>query len=68
MFPETFSLETNNNKCKAVDANDWFMLGMTMAEKVYGLEVGSSAPSPTVAGLTTILETDGAFGELILFH
>ena len=54
-----------NSKYKAVDVNDWLMLGMTIAEKVYGLEVGGSAPPPTVAGLTTILETDGAFGELI---
>ena len=56
---------TPNSKYKAVDVNDWFMLGMTIAEKVYGLEVGGSSPPPTVAGLTTILETDEAFGELI---
>ncbi len=49
---------TPNSKYKAVDVNDWLMLGMTIA-------VGGSAPPPTVAGLTTILETDGAFGELI---
>ena len=55
------------NRYKAVDVNDWLMLGMTIAEKVYGMEVGGSAspPSMTVAGLTAILETDGAFGELI---
>ena len=58
-----------NNKYKAVDINDWLMLGMTIAEKVYGLEVGGSAPPPTVEGLTTILNTDGAFEELVsLFH
>lgn len=56
---------TPNSKYKAVDVNDWLMLGMTIAEKVYGLEVGGRASPPTVAGLTTILETDGAFGELI---
>jgi serine/threonine protein kinase len=56
---------TPNNKYKAVDVNDWLMLGMTIAEKVYGLEVGGSGPSPTVNGLVTILETDGVFGELI---
>jgi serine/threonine protein kinase len=56
---------TPNNKYKAVDVNDWLMLGMTIAEKVYGLEVGGIFPPPTVKGLTTILEADGAFGELI---
>jgi serine/threonine protein kinase len=56
---------TPNSKYKAVDVNDWLMLGMTIAEKVYGLEVGGSAPPPTVTGLTAILETDGVFGELI---
>ena len=37
------------------------MLGMTIAEKVYGLEVGGSAPPPTITGLTTIREADSAF-------
>jgi len=60
---------TPNSKYKAVDVNDWLMLGMTIAEKVYGLEVGGSAPPPTVEGLTAILRADGAFGELAaLFH
>ena len=54
-----------NSSYKAVDVNDWLMLGMTIAEKVYGLEVGGSAPPPTLAHLITILETDGAFGDLI---
>lgn len=54
-----------NNKYKAVDTNDWLMLGMTIAEKVYGLSVGGSAPPPTVAALKEILSTDGAFDELI---
>lgn len=56
---------TPNSKYKAIGINDWLMLGMTIAEKVYGLEVGGNAPPPTVADLTTILETDGAFRELI---
>lgn len=56
---------TPNSKYKAVNVNDWLMLGMTIAEKVYGLEVGGRPPPPTVADLITILETDGAFGELI---
>lgn len=56
---------TPNSKYKAVDVNDWLMLGMTIAEKVYGLEVGGSALPPTIADLTTILEADGAFEELI---
>jgi hypothetical protein len=60
---------TPNNKYKAVDVNDWLMLGMTIAEKVSRLEVGGSAPSPTVEDLVTILETAGVFGELIgLIH
>jgi len=60
---------TPNSKYKAVDINDWLMLGMTVAEKVYGLEVGGSASPPTVKSLITILVADGAFGELIaLFH
>jgi hypothetical protein len=41
------------------------MLGMTIAEKVYDLKVGGSAPPPTVEVLITILEVDGAFEELI---
>ena len=48
-----------------MNVHDWLMVGMTIAEKVYGLEVGGSAPPPTVAELTTILEADGAFEELI---
>jgi hypothetical protein len=48
-----------------VDVNDWLMRGMTIAEKVYGLEVSNSVPPPTVEGLTFILEADGVFGELI---
>jgi serine/threonine protein kinase len=56
---------TPNNKYKAVDVNDWLMLGMTIAEKTYGLEVGGSAPPPTVEDLTTILKRDGAFEDLI---
>lgn len=61
----SFATSIPNSKYKAVDVNDWLMLGMTIAEKVYSLEVGGSAPPPTVAELTTILEADGAFGELI---
>ena len=37
---------------------------MTIAEKVYGLEVGGISPSPTVptvGGLIEILKTDDAF-------
>jgi len=56
---------TPNSKYKAVDVNDWLMLGMTIAEKVYGLEVGGSAPPPTIEGLSTILKADLAFEELI---
>jgi serine/threonine protein kinase len=56
---------TPNSKYKALDTNDWLMLGMTIAEKVYGLEVGGSAPPPTVEGLTSILAADGVFVELI---
>jgi serine/threonine protein kinase len=54
-----------SNRYKAVDVNDWLMLGMTIAEKVYGLEVGGISPSPTVGGLIEILKTDDAFDELI---
>ena len=54
-----------SNSYKAVDVNDWLMLGMTIAEKVYGLEVGGISPSPTVGGLIEILKTDDAFDELI---
>jgi serine/threonine protein kinase len=56
---------TPNSKYKAVGINDWLMLGMTIAEKVYGLVVGGTAPPPTVAELITILKPDGAFDELI---
>jgi serine/threonine protein kinase len=54
-----------SNRYKAEDVNDWLMLGMTIAEKVYGLEVGGISPSPTVGGLIEILKTDDAFDELI---
>lgn len=54
-----------NSKYKAVDANDWLMLGMTIAEKVYGLEIGGTAPPPTVEGLIGILGADVAFDDLI---
>ena len=54
-----------NNKYTAEDVNDWLMLGITIAEKVYSLEVGGTAPPPTIENLITILRTDGAFGELI---
>ena len=58
-----------DSKYEAVDVNDWLMLGMTIAEKVYRLKVGFTTPPPTVDELVTILEADGAFGELIsLFH
>jgi serine/threonine protein kinase len=56
---------TPNNKYKAVDVNDWLMLGMTIAEKVYGLEVGGISPSPTVEGLVKIIKKDNVFDELI---
>lgn len=56
---------TPSSRYQAVDFNDWLMLGMTIAEKVYGLKVGGRAPPPTVAELTSILEADGAFGKLI---
>eukprot|EP01033_Poteriospumella_lacustris_P005864 gene5864-4212_t len=54
-----------SSRYQAVDFNDWLMLGMTIAETVYGLKVGGCAPPPTVAELTSILEADGAFGKLI---
>ncbi len=54
-----------NSKYKALDVNDWLMLGMTIAEKVFALEVGGSAPPPTVADLKAILGTSEGFGELI---
>jgi serine/threonine protein kinase len=56
----------NNNRYKAVDLNDWLMLGMTIAEKVYDLQVGVGAkPPPTIQELLDILLRDGAFDELI---
>lgn len=56
----------NSNRYKAVDLNDWLMLGMTIAEKVYGLEIGVNAkPPPTIQELIDILRRDGAFEELI---
>lgn len=55
-----------NSRYKAVDRNDWLMLGMTIAEKVYGLKVGSGTISPpTIQELINILQPDGAFDDLI---
>ncbi len=56
---------TPNNRYKADFVNDWLMLGMTIAEKVYTLEIGGQPPPPTVEGLIKILQTDEAFEELI---
>lgn len=55
-----------SSKYQAVDLNDWLMLGMVIAEKVYGLVVGEgSSRPPTIQGLINILQPDGAFDELI---
>jgi len=56
---------THNNRYKVDFVNDWLMLGMTIAEKVYTLEIGGQPPPPTVEGLIKILQTDEAFEELI---
>jgi serine/threonine protein kinase len=50
-----------NNRYKAGGLNDWLMLGMTIAEKVYDLEIGTVKPEE----LVRILQTHGAFEELI---
>jgi serine/threonine protein kinase len=55
-----------NNRYNAGERNDWLMLGMTIAEKVYGLEIGTVKPPPTIEELIGILRKDGgAFEELI---
>ena len=48
----------------ALNYNIWTSR-MTIAEKVYDLEVGGVCPSPpTVHGLIKILKTDNVFNEL----
>jgi hypothetical protein len=49
---------------QAVDENDWLMLGMTIAEKVYCLNIINLDP-PTTEEIVRILQTDGAFDHLI---
>ena len=59
-------IHTSSNKYKAVDINDWLMLGMTIAEKVFGLEVGGSAPPPTVEKLLDKLATESGDFEVLI--
>ena len=54
-----------HNRYQAVNLNDWLMLGMTIAEKVYGLEIGTAKSPPTIQTLISILQSDEAFEELI---
>jgi serine/threonine protein kinase len=54
------------NRYQATEVHDWLMLGMTIAEKVYSVPVGTAKPSPTFDELISILRTDDAFDELIL--
>ena len=41
------------------------MLGMTIAEKVHSVPVGTAKHSPTFDELISILRTDDAYNELI---
>jgi serine/threonine protein kinase len=54
------------NRYQPTEIHDWVMLGMTIAEKVYNLPVGTAKPSPTFDELVSILRTDNAFEELII--
>jgi serine/threonine protein kinase len=55
-----------SNIYNAEAPNDWWMLAMTLAEKVYGLPVGLGAtPPPTMAQLREILQ-DEVWAELIV--
>ena len=47
----------------ADDRVDWLMLGVTVAEKVYGLAVGGSKDPPTIAELKDVIGKD--FIELV---
>jgi serine/threonine protein kinase len=55
-----------HNRYKAGELNDWLMLGMTIAEKVYGLAIGTARSPPTIQELINILQSDGVFEELII--
>lgn len=55
-----------SNRFKAQFKNDWLMLGMVVAEKVYGLQVGTSGASATTAEVLNALRQGGdKFSSLI---
>ncbi len=53
-----------SNRYRASNRQDWLMLGMTIAEKVYSLDIGGAAQPPTVEALIGMLHDD-SFAELI---
>ena len=53
----------SSNKYAAEELCDWWMLAMTVAEIVYGVEIGFSAPSPDRLELRNLLHAE--FPELV---
>lgn len=53
------------NTYLAQERVDWLMLGVTIAQVVYKLEIGGTPSTPTVDELIKQLDTDAAFTELI---
>jgi hypothetical protein len=53
----------SNNKYVAEELCDWWMLAMTVAEKVYGKEIGGAAPPLTKQVLQDLLQEE--FSSLI---
>lgn len=48
----------NSNRYEAVDLCDWWMLAVTVAEKVYGKEIGGSPQTPTTTELKNMLKDE----------
>lgn len=54
----------NSNKYVAMSLCDWWMLAVTVAEKVYSKEIGGSSSTPTTTELLNLLKDD--FDDLLL--